>query len=730
METADLEKAVRRVLLALNLEPDGFRLDRGFLARAQRTGQARAVAINGVADQFVFMGFRESTDPEVSVEGMAAEALASLGRYARTSCERLVVGWADPRGQVFAAAFVVSPEGENGRLVGSSWTEPEIWPEPMIDASKSGDDTIDDALDRLESIVRNRTDYRGSSFDSEFDRALRLVDMALLHFGGEGQSTAEHPAVDVPDETWSTWLHYFNHSVYDEWKRIGGSVRRALPIPMRPSTDGPLKGLRVFLSYARPDATTLTWPVHEALSSCGATVWFDRTQTTNELQLALGLAEIIASCDVYVMCASDEFFERAGYATQEFAWARQHHESGGNPKHFLVVARPNTILPSAVAAWPTIELRDHDREQLARSLVVHLQHAAPRAVTESPLAPLAAPLLVTALRPLPQQADIPALWRRIQHAQLFDEIDQETLTRLMSRRVDDQHATEVRKKLLHLGDGLEWAGTLEDIGRWPDDPFIRDIRLRFAGARAVVGTRWPLNDDLAWESGVVDDVEYLATQRVPVIDWPAVPGWDDGERRLALRYHAGLLRVLHGLLKRGLWGGLLRVSSSTFRAWEEELYTRQRECYDALLELRLNGRLSWQRDVPTWDALFRTWSELLTRSEVPWREPVPFAVLHLLVANAPYIAGIVAETGWYVSRYGGRASQSFIARGLDAPANFEVYALGPGVIDSEATAGIENSLRLGCMAGTKGSAEIRLSWKGPHFSASSIGGESTGPVPA
>jgi TIR domain len=721
METADLEKAVRRVLPALNFDPHGFQLDRGFLARARHTGQPRAVVINKVTDQFVFVGFRTIANPEAVVENMAAEALAFLGRDARIICERLIVGWADPRSQVFAAAFVVSAEGGNGRLVGSSWTEPETWPEPMIDYSKSGDDMIDDALDRLELIIRNRSSYRGSNFNSEFNRAMRLVDLALLRFGGEGQSTEEDPAVYAPDESWSSWLYYFNQSVYDEWKRIGGSVRRVLPSPMLPSRDGPLKGLRVFLSYARPDAMTLAWPIHEALSFCGATVWFDRTQTTSERQLALGLAEIISSHDVYVMCASDEFFERAGYATQEFAWAVQHRESVGKPQHFLVVARPNTILPGSVATWPKIELRDDNREQLAHSLVTHLGHTVPLAAAESPFGSLAVPFLVTTPPSLPQQADIPALWRRIQHAQLFDEIGQETLTRLMGGQKDDRQATEVRKRLLHLGDGLEWTGTLEDIDRWPDDPFIRDARLRFAGARAVIGARWPLNDDLDWRPGVVDDIEYLATQRVPVIDWPAVPGWDDGERRFALRYHAGLLRILHEIFKRGLWGGLIHVPSSTRDAWEEALYTRRRECYDALLELRLNGRLSWQRDLPTWDRLFRACSKLLTTTgSMP--EPLPFAVLQMLLGNAPSIAAVAAETGWYTSRYGGFASQSFMPRFASDPVNIEVYALSLEGIDSGATADIKNSLRIGRIA----DVEIRLSWRRVHFSAGSPDEETTG----
>lgn len=120
IETSDVEKAVRVVLPALNLRPDQFRLDRGFLLRALRSGQPRAIALNGVADQFVFVGMRAIADPEAVWEDLAAEALASVDSRSRGVCERLVVGWADPNGGVFAAAFLVSPEGGRGRLLGSS----------------------------------------------------------------------------------------------------------------------------------------------------------------------------------------------------------------------------------------------------------------------------------------------------------------------------------------------------------------------------------------------------------------------------------------------------------------------------------------------------------------------------------------------------------------------------------------------------------------------------------
>src|SRR5215218_2514994 len=175
METRDVEEAVRQVLPALNLRSDQFQLDRGFLARAQRSGSPRSDALRGVTDLFVFVGSRATTDPEADAQGIATEALTSLSSGARAVCQRLVVSWTAPDDRVFAAAFNVSPDGTAGPLLGSSWSPPDTWPEPMIDASKSGDDIIDDALARLASIVHSRND-RGSDFDAELDRALRLVD--------------------------------------------------------------------------------------------------------------------------------------------------------------------------------------------------------------------------------------------------------------------------------------------------------------------------------------------------------------------------------------------------------------------------------------------------------------------------------------------------------------------------------------------------------------------------
>ena len=545
MDTRDVEAAVRLVLPAVNLDPAGFALDRGFIARAQRSRSYLGSAVNSMACQFVFAGLRADGEP-AQADRVAADVLASLPPATLAVCETLVVAWADSAGGVLAAAYTVLSSAKLGKLVGCSWSDPETWPEPMIDASKSADELIENALARLESVIRDHLSNRAPTFAASLQRALRLVDMALLRYGGGGQDISAHPSVSAPDESWRTWRTHYSRSVRDEWNRVRRGTGKRSPETMKPPTNGPLSGLRIFLSYARPDATALAWPVYEVLNSCGADVWFDQERGPDDDQLAAGFAETIGECDAYIMCATDEFVERAGYATQELAWALQQSASGGRTKYFLVVAWPGTILPTAVAGWPAIEFHSGDLEELKRGLLARLQPSA--SVVSLAATPL--PLFLTpppTVSPLPAEADLRLAWRRAQHVLRFDEIDQKTVEKLLSSKQEDRHAIEVRQRLLHVGEGLDWDGTLQDLDLWPDDPLTRDVRFRLASVRAVVGARWPLNDDLAWQSGVAGDVERLATQKIPVAAWPSVAGWDDSARRLALRHHGGLLRVLSEL---------------------------------------------------------------------------------------------------------------------------------------------------------------------------------------
>jgi TIR domain len=711
MDTRDVEAAVRRVLPAVNLDPGGFALDRGFIARAQRSERYLGSALNNMSCQFVFAGLRADAEA-AQAEIIAADVLASLSQPTLAVCERLVVAWVDSGGVVLAAAYTVLPSGKLGKLLGCSWSDPEAWPEPMIDISKTGDELIEDALSGLESVVRDHLSNQTPTFAASLQRAFRLVDMALLRNGGEGQNTSSHPSASAAEESWRTWLTRYDRSVRDEWSRVRRSSGKRGPHTAKLTAGGPLSGLRIFLSYARPDATTLAWPVYEVLNSCGAEVWFDQERGPDEDQLAAGFAETIGECDAYIMCASDEFVERAGYATQELAWALQQRASGGKTRYFLIVAGPETILPTAVAGWPVIEFYNGQFEGLKRGLLACLQPSAnvvPQAAT-----PL--PIVDTPPRPsLPEKADLRSALRRAQHVLRFDEIDQETVEKLLSGSQEDRHSNEVRQCLLHLGEGLDWDGTLQHLDLWPDDPLVRDVRYRLGSLRVLVGTRRVLNDNLALQPDVARDVEHLATQKIPILAWPSVAGWDDSARRLSLRHHVGLLRVLSEILRQGLDEGISDVPQSTTDQWRNALVARRRECADTLLALRSDARLTWRGDPPEWDALFRCWRKFLLDPDCVWAQPVPAMVLQLFTSNFTQLAAVAAQTVWYASRYKGLAKQRFVPQSGTNTSAIEVYALGADEVD--APSHVENTVRLGLIARPDRGATLCLSWNGEHFCA-------------
>jgi hypothetical protein len=173
---------------------------------------------------------------------------------------------------------------------------------------------------------------------------------------------------------------------------------------------------------------------------------------------------------------------------------------------------------------------------------------------------------------------------------------------------------------------------------------------------------------------------------------------------------------------------MIRVPSSIIDVWGNELSTRRRECYDALLDLRLSNRLSWQRDPMTWDALFRSCSEL-HRSLGSWRDPLPSEVRQVLFAHATEVAAVASEVVWYVSRDGGFASQRFKPRGLDFLTTIEVYAVGPRGIDTVDAQRTEGIMRLGLVARAEDDAELQLSWSGFNLPREVRSGERSGTLP-
>jgi hypothetical protein len=705
MSRVGLQQAIRDVLPALNFQPGQFELDRGFLLRAARRDGPSVLTIDGVADQMVFLGRRTTIDHDEDVERLGREAVGVVARGRGNAAKRMIVAWFDDDGNAFAAAFVLSAEGGLGDLLGSSWSPPDSWPTPAPNASKSVDEAIGDALSRVASVIERRAIE--PDFEATLRRALTLVDLELRREGGEGQDTSVIPAADDSDAAWDAWLGHYQRSIGHEWRRIRGSAPSRAPAQEHLPATGPLKGLTAFLSYAWPDATRLAGPVRAALQACGAAVWFAQEQPLESDQLNHGLVDAIARCDAYIMCASDEFIERAGYATQEFAWAVRQLEARTRAMHFMVVVLPGTVLPSLVMNWPTVEFHG-DAADLKLGLV-DILGGDPAFTPTTPEPPRMTQPPRDAVPVLALEADLGALRQRVTHVRRIYEVDNDSVVAIAEGKNDGRFAA-VRALLIDLGNGLGWSGTLGDMARWPEDALIRDARWRLGTARAVAGTRWPLTGDLDNAPAIAEDVALLATGPIPIFEWATTVGWGENERRLALRYHAGLLRMLQEMLARGLWGGLLQVPSSVLDRWQAEVEHRRRECHDGLIELRLQGLLSWTVEPPTWDGLFVSWQRLLSERQIRWRDPVPPDVLLLLTASADDFAALAAQTIWPAARYPGFFLQACALLGVQGPVHVEVFAVQQTSVPNPAD-DHERAVRLGVVAGHGGEdPEVTLSW--------------------
>jgi hypothetical protein len=656
-----VQRAVRRVLIALNLRPDGFEIERGFVQRALLRGAPRVLILSGVQNQMVFVG-RQAGEVDAIVQEVSQKALHALPERARAVCAGLVVAWLNDADQAFAAVFAIGETGEIARCRAQSWRPPEEWAPPLVDIEDPPAESLDRALDRVVATISGRYAHP-EGFEGRLDRALHVVDVALRLLDGEVQDRSVLPSSAADDQAWSIWFSYYESSVLDEWKRAGGQTDRRPAQPVPSTGDGPLRGLRVFLSYARPDATRLAWPIHQALTSAGATVWFDQRETVDADTLAAGFADVIAGCDAYILCATTEFFERSGYATQELAWALQRQNSGGRLVRCIVVTAPGTVLPTLVADWPKLELVNGPRH--FRQGADQLQDLV-RLLTEpvhGPVVPhrLSGP---SALRefPLSARANVKACRRRGRHVERFLSISTEDVIKLLEERNGEHRVAEIARNLAMVGDGLGWPGTFQGIGRWPADSLIRDMRFRMSADRVLVFVVRPLGVDDELRRRLPSDVEYLATRRVPVLDWPAMTGWDDDARNFALRHHVGRLRQLREILRRGLYTGLTSVSSRTLAAWESQLAKRVCECHDMVLDLRLTGRLSWRAQSPQWDWGFRQWQDFVTTRQA-WQPAPPPDAIAALVGCRLDLASVGADVTWTSLRSGKPTTQSFAGDG-------------------------------------------------------------------
>jgi hypothetical protein len=682
IDERELLGAVRRVATAVQVIPESVEIPPGLIRRARRRGTPAMLALKGPDLMLVVLGRRQATDP-----GDCAEAaFEALPPDTRAACKELIVGWGADHG-VRVAVFTIRESGPVRDPVATSWTGRDSWPRPTVDGVLRGEQAIASALDGLRAAL-------ASSVPAAVERAVETVGLELRAQGGEPVD-AVAPDASSSAVVRERWLERYARTVRGEWRRATGKPGSPTDtVRLEPAPSGPLRGWTVFVSYARPDAVTLAWPVADALAEAGATVWLDQAENPDAQLLDAGLADLIARCDAYVACVSNEFFERAGYATQELAWAIE--RSNGSQAHVLV-AKPGTVVPRIVARWPGLLHDGRPDVDLVRPLVDGLLGASARVRVELPQTQEQEPVLDDAI-------DVGALRRRLRHVQRFLDIGQGQFEAIATGQPDDRTAQVARQLLLDPGAGLEWSGHLHDISEWPEDPLVRDMRWRIGVMRVVASVRWPLSGSLDEPVDIADDMDRMLLYRHPALEWPSVAGWADDERRLAVRYHVGLLRLLGELLERGLYGGLLGVVDARRTAWETAVVERRQECVDALVDLRLRRRLGWHADRPTWDGVYRRMLALLRAPRGGWREAVPGPVDALVRSAGDDVAAAAAETFWVFARTGQTTSRPVPLRGRPT-ARLLAWA-GWDVPARPATA-------LGLTPGPDGGIEFLVAWPDP-----------------
>lgn len=660
-----VRRVIPAVIPALNFRPDTLPLSAD-MVRRMRGRQEGKLALNSVANLLVYVGSRQSRDAGDEANSAAASALEGMSVAVRALCERIVVVWDDLDGEPQAAAFSVGGDGQVGNLLAASWLRPEDWPDPMIDVSVAPDAGFEAALADVKRAVGAGPSQ--PTFMGDLKRSMHFLDLALAMAHGEGQPGGGLPDSSGTATEWTSWLERYEASVRDEWERVNGRLAetrvRAAPARSR----GPLYDTRVFVSYARPDSTALARPVVEALRAEGADVWFDQEEALAVGWLDEGLQATIRRCDAYLLCASNEFFERAGYATQELAWAVEQVGSDAALKDIVVVALPGTVLPRIARDWPVLELPVGSHGRVLGSMLTDaIRRAGTRRIGPPvPRERLASPTA----RPV-SEVDADSLMLRVRHKDRLHDVPIAEVHEIAASRERDARTRRLSALLRDINRNLDWDGHLVGHETWPSDPLIRAYRWMLGCERALCGLPWPLSGDLNDADEIAHDVEVLATELPPVDAWPNAAGWSDAERRLLLRFHLSVLRVVQDALHRGVFGGMLDVDVPTIDSWEGQLWERRQECVDALVAMRLKGTLTWRGDPPIWEGLCGIWLDTLVHRNL--FDAVPLDVWRAARGNLYTFAGLAAQVTWLAIHLGEPAAQSFVAGTSKSPIEFRSW---------------------------------------------------------
>ena len=626
---------VRVVLPALGFRSDGrLNLTPSIVQRMRARGHLSMFL--DTTRILVYLGIRDSHDDDREAHTAGAAALEMLPDAIRDECEGLLVVWDDPHGEPHAVALSVGDDGQAGTILGASWLRPTEWPIVMVDTSIPPGEALDSALENVRTAVLSDVSERIDA--TALTRAMRLVDLALALVGGEAQrEPLDANAVPAGAER-TEWFRRYEASTRDEWNRVHATLSTTRARVTLSTSSGPLFGTSVFVSYARPDSSELARPVVEALREVGADVWFDQEEELATGWLDEGLAAVIQACDAYVLCASDEFFERARYATQELAWALQQLGDGAL-KCLVTVRFPGTVLPRAVDRWPSLDIAPNQNIPALGSRIAE-------AIGQAPPISRTAPTLHRArAREKPPQArgevDTDALLLRVRHVERLLQIPSADLADIIRSTERNARTRRLSDLLRHVEGGLDWDGHLEGHERWSPDPLVRSARWMLSSMRVLASLPWPLSGSLEDRDRIEGDFAIILRELPPVAEWPDAVGWGDSERRYLLRFHLGLLRVAQEALRTGHFAGLPTDVWSEGDEWPRQLDARRRDCVDLLVDMRLGGKLSWQGDPVDWESMYAAWLAALASPDLSTQLPVD--IWRILSGSLRTVAALCAE---------------------------------------------------------------------------------------
>ena len=261
-----------------------------------------------------------------------------------------------------------------------------------------------------------------------------------------------------------------------------------------------VRGVRVFLSYAMPTNVQLARPLKRALESHGASVWFDQTARPDSDELAEGLRKPIAAQDVFLLCASRELFENAGYALQELAWVLNLYLDPSWRGTICVAELDDVVLPRAFDV-PRVALSDLHVKLWPEAIVNLVVHAR-KADT-----PVMAPDRLTVDQPVAslRELELEDLRLRARHMDAWWRLDEGALARALTRSSVYATKSPEYQALCETIRRLKWDGALAN--------YDMAIRSRGSGRARQTGRDRHAVPDLRNRSGQAAFKDRLGSRR-------------------------------------------------------------------------------------------------------------------------------------------------------------------------------------------------------------------------